>query len=167
MYYTANGKLLQYLSTTLCIAQQNFSSSVNELSSGSPSLILIVLLICFGITIWPKSSILRTIPVAFIIYKNSFVDLITLLLSVNKGVLYWKSKRYLIYSSILFRATPLPLRFGFVILKFPFLNVYLRFPYHRGLFLLSVFTGLVQISPRCYFIKFLSLRPIKRTANII
>ncbi len=34
-----------------------------------------------------KSSILRTIPVAFI-YKNSFVDLITLLLSVSIGVLY-------------------------------------------------------------------------------
>ena len=38
-------------------------------------------------TTLPRSSILRTIPVAFI-YKNSFVDLITLLLSVNKGVLY-------------------------------------------------------------------------------
>ena len=37
----------------------------------------------------PYSSILRTIPVAFI-YKNSFVDLITFLLSVNKGVLYCK-----------------------------------------------------------------------------
>ena len=35
-----------------------------------------------------RASILRTIPVAFI-YKNSFVDLITLLLSVNKKVLYF------------------------------------------------------------------------------
>ena len=34
-----------------------------------------------------RASILLTIPVAFI-YKNSFVDLITLLLSVNIGVLY-------------------------------------------------------------------------------
>ena len=42
--------------------------------------------IALGVII-PHSSILLTIPVAFI-YKNSFVDLITLLLSVNKGVLY-------------------------------------------------------------------------------
>ena len=35
-----------------------------------------------------RALILRTIPVAFI-YKNSFVDLITLLLSVNIGVLYF------------------------------------------------------------------------------
>ena len=35
-----------------------------------------------------RALILLTIPVAFI-YKNSFVDLITLLLSVNKGVLYF------------------------------------------------------------------------------
>ena len=40
------------------------------ISSGSPSRILIVLLISFGITTRPKSSILRTIPVAFILYNN-------------------------------------------------------------------------------------------------
>ena len=43
------------------------SLSVN-ISSGSPSLILNVFLISFGITILPKSSILLTTPVAFIIF---------------------------------------------------------------------------------------------------
>ena len=80
-------KVFLYLSTTLCIAQQNLSKGVNVVSRGSPSLIRIVLRISLGITTRPKSTILRTIPVAFI-YKNSFVDLITLLLSVNKGVLF-------------------------------------------------------------------------------
>ena len=42
------------------------SLSVN-ISKGSPSLILKVLLISFGITTLPKSSIRLTIPVAFII----------------------------------------------------------------------------------------------------
>src|SRR5699024_6351174 len=37
-----------------------------KISSGSPSRILNVLLISFGISTRPKSSILRTIPVAFI-----------------------------------------------------------------------------------------------------
>jgi hypothetical protein len=41
----------------------------NKFRSGSPSLILIVLLISLGITTLPRSSILLTIPVAFI-YKN-------------------------------------------------------------------------------------------------
>ena len=42
------------------------SESVN-ISSGSPSLILNVLLISFGITTLPRSSILLTMPVAFIL----------------------------------------------------------------------------------------------------
>ena len=42
------------------------SLSVN-ISSGSPSLILNVLLISFGITTLPRSSIRLTIPVAFIL----------------------------------------------------------------------------------------------------
>ena len=40
------------------------SIGVNVISKGSPSLILRVLLISFGITILPKSSTLLTIPVA-------------------------------------------------------------------------------------------------------
>ena len=71
----------------LCIVKQNLSIGVNVVYEGSPSRILIVRRISLGITTRPRSSILRTIPVAFI-YKFSFVDLITLLLSVNKGVLY-------------------------------------------------------------------------------
>lgn len=47
--------------------------SINELSSGSPSLMRIVRRISFGITTRPRSSILRTIPVAFI-YLSPFVS---------------------------------------------------------------------------------------------
>ena len=56
----------------LCTAIANFSSSVNELSSGSPSRIRIVLLISFGITTLPRSSILLTIPVAFMLLFHAF-----------------------------------------------------------------------------------------------
>ena len=49
------------------IAYKNRVTGVNDVSVGSPSLILIVLLISFGLTTMPKSSIRRTIPVAFII----------------------------------------------------------------------------------------------------
>ena len=55
---------LRYLSTTLCIAQQNLSIGVNVVSKGSPSRIFRVLLISLGITILPKSSTRRTSPVA-------------------------------------------------------------------------------------------------------
>ena len=48
----------------LCIAQQKRSIGVNVVSEGSPSLILRVLLISFGITIRPRSSTRLTIPVA-------------------------------------------------------------------------------------------------------
>ena len=43
------------------------SSTVNDFNSGSPSLILMVRRISFGITTRPRSSIRRTIPVAFIL----------------------------------------------------------------------------------------------------
>ena len=52
------------LCARLCITIQNLSIGVNVVSEGSPSLILRVLLISFGITILPKSSTRRTIPVA-------------------------------------------------------------------------------------------------------
>ena len=76
-----------YLSTTLCIATQNRSIGVNVVSRGSPSRMRIVRRISLGITTLPKSSILLTIPVAFI-YKNSFKNKIVILLFVIKGNLY-------------------------------------------------------------------------------
>ena len=54
------------------IAYKNRVTGVNDVSVGSPSRIRIVLLISFGITTLPKSSILLTIPVAFI-YKNLLI----------------------------------------------------------------------------------------------
>lgn len=45
---------------------------VNVISSGSPSRMRMVLLISFGITTRPRSSILLTIPVAFIYIKSPF-----------------------------------------------------------------------------------------------
>lgn len=48
------------------IQKQNFSLGVNVIRDGSPSRIRIVLLISLGITTLPRSSILLTIPVAFI-----------------------------------------------------------------------------------------------------
>ena len=61
-----------YLSTTLCIAQQNRSIGVNVVREGSPSRILSVRRISLGITIRPKSSTLLTMPVAFI-YLSPFL----------------------------------------------------------------------------------------------
>ena len=48
------------------IAKQNFCQFFNVISDGSPSRMRSVLLISFGITTRPKSSIRLTIPVAFI-----------------------------------------------------------------------------------------------------
>ena len=47
-------------------AQANLSLAANVVNSGSPSRILRVLRISFGMTILPKSSTRRTMPVAFI-----------------------------------------------------------------------------------------------------
>ena len=49
------------------IAKQNVSHGVNDVCNGSPSRIRRVLLISFGMTILPRSSTRRTMPVAFII----------------------------------------------------------------------------------------------------
>jgi len=46
------------------IAKQNFSHAFPVICDGSPSRILSVLRISFGITTLPSSSILRTMPVA-------------------------------------------------------------------------------------------------------
>ena len=49
------------------IEKQYFSHRVNDVCNGSPSRILRVRLISFGITILPRSSTRRTMPVAFIV----------------------------------------------------------------------------------------------------
>ena len=49
------------------IEKQYFSHRVNDVCNGSPSRIRRVLLISFGMTILPRSSTRRTMPVAFII----------------------------------------------------------------------------------------------------
>ena len=49
------------------IEKQYFSHCVNDVCNGSPSRMRRVLLISFGMTILPKSSTRRTMPVAFII----------------------------------------------------------------------------------------------------
>ena len=49
------------------IAKQNLSHRVNDVCNGSPSRMRRVLLISFGMTILPRSSTRRTMPVAFII----------------------------------------------------------------------------------------------------
>ena len=49
------------------ILKQNFSLGVNVICDGSPSRIRIVLRISLGITTLPRSSILLTIPVAFMV----------------------------------------------------------------------------------------------------
>ena len=67
----SNSALLLYLSTILCIAQQNLSIGVNVVCKGSPSRMRRVLLISLGITIRPRSSTRRTMPVAFI-YLSPF-----------------------------------------------------------------------------------------------
>ena len=81
----------------LCIAQQNRSIGVNVVYEGSPSLILRVLLISFGITIRPRSSTRRTIPVAFI-YIYLLILQITLLVSTNKGDLFFDKGIHFCYN---------------------------------------------------------------------
>ena len=59
------------------ILKQNFSLDVNDICDGSPSRILRVRRISFGITTRPRSSILLTIPVAFMIQISPFLFLRT------------------------------------------------------------------------------------------
>ena len=55
------------------IFQNDLSFPVCKISSGVPSLIRSVFRISFGITTLPRSSILRTIPVAFIFLNSSCI----------------------------------------------------------------------------------------------
>ena len=56
------------------ILKQYFSHVVNDVSDGSPSRIRRVLRISFGMTILPKSSTRRTMPVAFISFPLLVVN---------------------------------------------------------------------------------------------
>jgi len=69
------------------IPKQNLSHGVNNICDGSPSRIRMVRRISLGMTILPRSSILRTIPVAFI-YTFLLKLQISMLVSVNTGDLY-------------------------------------------------------------------------------
>ena len=97
---------LLYLFQKLCIAQQNFSSSVNELSSGSPSRILKVLRISLGITTLPKSSILLTRPLAVpkIVRRSySSLTILTATLPYARCIVHrTRSRRHLLLSYISF-----------------------------------------------------------------
>ena len=62
-------------------AESYVNGSIN-ISNESPSLILIVLLNSFGITILPKSSILLTTPVAFIYISPRYLPSILLAIAL-------------------------------------------------------------------------------------
>ena len=73
------------------IEKQYFSHCVNDVCNGSPSRILRVLLISFGMTIRPKSSTRRTMPVAFILsspLKRSALDLHGSSICRKRGIMY-------------------------------------------------------------------------------
>lgn len=72
---------------------------VNVVSNGSPSRIRMVLLISLGITTRPRSSIRRTIPVAFIYIKISLFHRFVMLVSAKQGrviLLYCFFVRYML-----------------------------------------------------------------------
>ena len=66
---------------------------VNIISSGSPSRIRMVLRISLGMTTRPRSSMRRTIPVAFIVFKTFqlWVELALEVLSARYERLFWKN----------------------------------------------------------------------------
>ena len=71
------------------IAKQNLSHRVNAVCNGSPSRMRMVRRISLGMTTRPRSSILRTIPVAFIIYISPLAQ-ITFLLSAKEVKIMWR-----------------------------------------------------------------------------
>ena len=83
---------------SICIiARQNFSHGDNVVSDGSPSRIRMVRRISLGMTTLPRSSILRTIPVAFIsLILRIFVVQIYSLQSNKKYV----EKRYVFFAAL-------------------------------------------------------------------
>ena len=69
------------------IAAQQESNRVHVVNNGSPSRIRMVRRISLGMTTLPRSSILLTIPVAFILYLSPYI-LVALLLFVRICGLY-------------------------------------------------------------------------------
>ena len=65
------------------ILKQYFSHGVNVVCDGSPSRMRRVLLISFGMTILPKSSTRRTMPVAFISFPLLAVNSTVVLFAGN------------------------------------------------------------------------------------
>jgi len=76
------------------IAMQNLSNGVNVIREGAPSRIRMVLLISLGITTRPRSSILRTIPVAFICINLLFVTARCFLPSGAKNGIFYPGIEY-------------------------------------------------------------------------
>ena len=79
----------------------NLSIGVNVVYEGSPSRILKVLLISLGITTHPKSSILQTIPISFIIYNNLLA-----LQICTVGICKTRSYMFLIYGLFIVKLSP-------------------------------------------------------------
>ena len=73
--YICRNYPMYLLPASSCIPEQNAKSCVNVISEGSPILIRSVRRISFGMTIRPRSSILLTIPVAFILCLLFMVSL--------------------------------------------------------------------------------------------
>ena len=67
------------------MAHKYLSLTVNVFSSGSPSLMRRVLLISLGITMRPKSSTRRTMPVAFLFLSSPYFVTSTLVLFAEEG----------------------------------------------------------------------------------
>ena len=66
--------------------ERKHSDAFNVVKEGAPSLILNERRISFGMTILPKSSILLTMPVAFILYlSNSFSFVTVIFCTANRN----------------------------------------------------------------------------------
>ena len=87
-YYERNSQYYReiVLLSRFPTAQANLSFNVNDVNSGSPSRILRVLLISFGMTILPRSSTRRTMPVAFISFPLLAVNSTVVLFAGNGGL---------------------------------------------------------------------------------
>ena len=74
------------------MAKQNLSQRANVICDGSPSRIRMVRRISLGMTTRPRSSIRRTIPVAFMLYLP-FLCVFVMLADSTSLCLLWKNMR--------------------------------------------------------------------------
>ena len=74
------------------MAKQNLSHRANVICNGSPSRIRMVRRISLGMTTRPRSSIRRTIPVAFMLYLP-FLCVFVMLADSTSLCLLWKNMR--------------------------------------------------------------------------